>query len=198
MRRPIQGLQFLSLIFAFLYLTPYSARAFASEINNSALVSYKISSLQQQISSNATSTTINLPTGATIIAPQNNSTVPQNLTVIGTTTANASVEIKIDGITRYSLTSDVNGYYAQEVSISTTSSHTITVYANGAEGETIEIEVVSGTPTNYPKIESPADGERITNRRPQVTGRAAPNSSIIIYAKASPVRIVGIGSSNSS
>ncbi|MEK7227141.1 MAG: hypothetical protein AAB221_15860, partial [Bacteroidota bacterium] len=34
--------------------------------------------------------------------------------------------------------------------------------------------------------------------RPQVNGTAAPNSPITIYAKASPVRVVGIGSSDSN
>lgn len=198
MRRSIEGWKFLSLIFAFLYLTPYSAVSFASEINNSALVSYKIGNLQQEISTNSTSTTLSTPSTATIIGPNTGSTVPQNFTVIGTTTANASVEIKIDGLTRYSLTSDSNGYYSQEVSFTTTSSHTITVYANGTEGETVTLEVVSGTPANYPRIESPADGERITERRPQVNGTAAPNSPITIYAKASPIRVVGVGSSDSN
>ncbi|MDP3297136.1 MAG: hypothetical protein Q8N09_06020 [Thermodesulfovibrionia bacterium] len=194
----LTGWKFLSLIFAFFYLISYSAICFASTINNSALISYKIGSTPQQISTNSISTTVNGSSVATIIAPQNNSTVPPNFVVIGTTTANASVEIKIDGLTRYTLTSDSNGYYGEEVSIATIGSHTITVYANGIEGESAVVNVVSGLPANYPEITSPEDGARIYTRRPTIIGKSSPNSPIVVYAKASPLRIVSVGSPNNS
>jgi len=196
-RRLIQELKFLTLIFAFLFLTDYATISFASEITNFALFSYKIGGIPKQISTDLTSTTLNIPSGATIIAPQNNYVVPQNFTVIGTAPADAQVEMKIDGVTQYSLTSDSNGYYSQDVSV-TPGSHTITIYANGIEGESVEVEVVSGLPLNYPEIESPEDGAKITNRRPQLIGKATANCPISVYAKASPIKIVGVGSSNSS
>jgi len=196
-RRLIQELKFLSLIVAFLFLANYEPLSFASEITNFALVSYKIGGNQNQISTNFSSTTLNIPAGATIIAPKNSSVVPQNFTVIGTAPASAQVEIKIDGVTKYSLTSDSNGYYSQEVSV-TPGSHTITVYANVIEGESVAVSVVSDLPANYPEIESPDDGTNITNRKPQIIGQATANCPIAVYAKASPIKIVGIGSSNSS
>lgn len=194
----LTGWKFLSLIFAFFYLISYSAISFASTITNSALVSYKINNLQEQVSTNSTSTTVNVSPVAAIIAPKNNSIVPQKFTVFGTASANAQIEIKKDGLSQYSLTSDSNGYYSQEVSFTTIGSHTIMVKANGSEGESITVNAVSGLPLDYPIIESPTDGARITNRRPQVNGTAAKNSPITIYAKASPVKIVGIGSSDSN
>ena len=197
MRRLIQELKFLTLIFAFLFLTDYATISFASEITNFALFSYKIGGTPKQISTDLTSTTLNIPSGATIIAPKNSSVVPQNFTVIGTAPATAQLEIKIDGVTKYSLTSDSNGYYSQYVSV-TPGSRTITIYANGIEGESVEVEVISGNPVNYPEIESPEDGAKITNRRPQIIGKATANCPISVYAKASQIKIVGVGSSNSS
>jgi hypothetical protein len=193
----IQELKFSPLIIAFLFLTDYATISFASEITNFGLVSYKIGSVQQQISTNISSTTLNIPSGATIIAPKNDSVVPQNFTVMGTAPTDAQVEIKIDGVTKYSLASDSNGYYSQDVSL-TPGSHTITIYANEIEGESVDVEVVSGLPVNYPMIESPEDGAKITSRKPQIIGKATANCPICVYAKASPLKIVGIGSSNNS
>jgi hypothetical protein len=198
-RRLIQELKFFPLIIAFLFLADYAKISFASNITNFALFSYKIGGSQNQISTNFSSTTLNIPAGATIIAPKNSSVVPQNFTVIGTAPATAQLEIKIDGVTKYSLTSDSNGYYSQEVSVTPApGSYTITIYANEIEGESVEVEVISGNPVNYPEIESPEDGAKITNRKPQIIGKATANCPITVYAKASPIKIVGIGSSNSS
>ena len=196
MRRPIKRLRFLPLIFAFFCLTSYSAICFASEINNSALISYKIGELQQQVSTNFTSTSINTPSGGTIIAPQNNSQTRRDFVVFGQ--ANSQIDIKVDGSMVASTTSDVDGDYAVGLSLSP-GTHTLTIIDDGVEGETVTIEVYTyPLPTDFPEISGPADGSQIQTRRPTIIGKATPNSPVTVYSKNSKVDIVGIGTADSS
>lgn len=196
MRKLIKGSKLLSLIFAFLYFTHWTAISFASEINNFASISYKIGGTPQEISTNLASTTINAPSGGTIIAPHDSSQTSQYFTVFGF--AHSQIDIKVDGLIVASTTSDVNGYYAVEVSL-LPGMHTLTVMDDGVEGETINIEILtSPLPLDFPRISSPANGSKIQNRRPAITGKATPNAPVTVYNKHNTIEIVGIGTSDSN
>ncbi len=197
-RRPRYRLKYQIVLFALLNLSIYVASSFASTINNSALISFKIGNSKKEISTNSSVITIITPTGAAVLAPENNAIVPKDFTILGTASHNTQIEIKIDGVTQYTLTSDPNGFYAQEIVFPTAGTHTIEVLQNGVLGETVTLTASPSLPLNYPMIKSPQEGERIDSRRPQIIGKAAPNHSVIVYAKASPVRIVGVGTSNSN
>lgn len=198
MRRTIQGWKFLSLISTFLYLTLYLAISFAAEINNFALVTYKIGNVQQQVSTNSTSTTLNTPSGGTIIAPADNSQINQDFTVYGYDNSNPQIDIKVNGLIRASTTSDVNGYYATELSLSP-GTHVLTIIADGIEGETVTIEVYADSlPLDFPRIFGPADGSQIQTRRPTIIGKATPNNPVTVYNKNSTIEVVGIGTADSN
>jgi uncharacterized repeat protein (TIGR01451 family) len=195
MRRLIKRLRFLPLILAFFCLNSYSTISFASEINNSALISYKIDDLQQQVSTNSTSTLINTSSNGTIIAPQNNSQTDREFVVFGQ--ANCQIDIKVDGSIAASTTSDVDGDYAVGLSL-LPGTHTLTIIDDGVEGETVTIEVHTYLlPTDFPEISIPADGSQVQTRRPTIIGKTTPNSPVTVYSKNGEIDIVGIGVADS-
>ena len=117
-----------------------------------------------------------------ITSPTDGQTLDDTTFVItGTATANATVEVYIDGELVGTTTSDADGNWSIEVTTSN-GPHTIEATVGGATSNTVDVVVDDGTNTGgvFVSIESPSDGE-VVSPTPTFSGKATPGAVVEIF-----------------
>jgi len=124
-----------------------------------------------------------------ITSPTTNSSfeVNESFTIIGTSDANALIELFVDEVLVLSTTADSSGNWSfTNFSISTSGSHTIavdaTVSGSTAEGDSITLIITDVSVPLPPVITSPVDGATIERNVPfNMEGTSEPNATIRFF-----------------
>lgn len=123
-----------------------------------------------------------------IIVPDNGETTDLTPTVIGSTEANAVIDVKLSscsGTLVQSVTANANGDFRFEAAsgIVSAGSYTLVPCYSGFTGPSkTPTAVASPTSSQQPTITSHADGDRINGSKPTIAGQGLPGASVSIKA----------------
>ncbi|MDP3156351.1 MAG: Ig-like domain-containing protein [Archangium sp.] len=140
------------------------------------------------VNSNTNSFTVDTtPPAAPIVAtPANGSRTGDNTpTVSGTSEANATVTVSIDGVVAGTVTADASGNWSFTTAALAEGAHTVRVTATDSVGN---VSVNSNTntftvdtvPPAAPVVTAPANGSSTANSTPSISGTAEANSTVTV------------------
>ena len=120
-----------------------------------------------------------------ISAPADGAEISPTPTISGTATPGATVTVTVDGMPVGMATADANGDWSltipEEDALDAGMRSIAATRDDGATAEPVSVTVVEGGPDDQVSLDSPADGDTLTESSVTVTGTANPGATVEVF-----------------